>query len=57
MACSPNGSSIPWIGGWVEFHLRPEAQFANGDDVTAADVVFSLDAIKDKGAPRVSDSV
>ncbi len=37
---------------WVEFHLRPEAQFANGDDVTAADVVFSLDAIKDKGAPR-----
>ncbi len=37
---------------WAEFFLRPEARFADGSPVTAADVVFSLNAIKDKGAPR-----
>ncbi len=37
---------------WAEFFIRPEARFSDGSPVTAADVVFSLNAIKEKGAPR-----
>jgi microcin C transport system substrate-binding protein len=35
----------------VTFHLRPEAHFADGTELTADDVVFSLDALKEKGHP------
>jgi microcin C transport system substrate-binding protein len=38
---------------WVIFEMRPEAAFADGSPVTAADVVFSFDALKGEGAaPR-----
>ena len=33
------------------FKLRPEAKFFDGSRVTAADVAFSLDILKDKGHP------
>ena len=33
------------------FTLRPEAKFADGSKVTAADVAFSLDTLKTKGHP------
>lgn len=33
------------------FTLRPEARFADGSSVTAADVAFSLDVLKTKGHP------
>ena len=33
------------------FFLRPEARFADGTKVTAADVAFSLDILKTKGHP------
>jgi microcin C transport system substrate-binding protein len=33
------------------FRLRPEAKFADGSRVTAADVAFSLTILKDKGHP------
>jgi microcin C transport system substrate-binding protein len=33
------------------FHLRPEAKFFDGSRVTAADVAFSLNVLKDKGHP------
>lgn len=33
------------------FLLRPEAQFADGARVTAADVAFSLNVLKEKGHP------
>lgn len=40
-------------GDWVIFEMRPEAVFADGTPVTAADVVFSLEALKSDGAaPR-----
>ena len=36
------------------FLLRPEARFADGSKVTAADVAFSLDILKTKGHPIFS---
>jgi len=36
---------------WVIFHMRPEAQFSDGTKVTAHDVVFSFETLRDKGAP------
>lgn len=36
---------------WVIFNLRPEARFADGSPVTADDVVFSFETLRDKGAP------
>jgi len=35
----------------VTFHLRPEARFADGSSVTADDVVFSFETLKEKGHP------
>ncbi len=34
---------------WVEFRLRPEARFSDGDPVTVDDVVFSAEILRDKG--------
>ncbi len=36
---------------WVIFHLRPEAKFSDGTQVTAADVVFSYEVLRQKGQP------
>ena len=36
---------------WVIFRLRPEARFADGSPLTADDVVFSFDTLKEKGHP------
>jgi len=36
------------------FRLRPEARFADGSKVTAADVKFSLDVLKEKAHPTYS---
>ncbi|MFZ7093207.1 extracellular solute-binding protein [Primorskyibacter sp. 2E233] len=36
---------------WVIFHMRPEAMFSDGTPVTAQDVVFSFNILKDKGRP------
>jgi microcin C transport system substrate-binding protein len=35
----------------ITFRLRPEAKFSDGSAVTAADVVFSFDILKEKGHP------
>lgn len=35
----------------VTFKLRPEAKFADGSPITADDVVFSFDILKEKGHP------
>jgi peptide/nickel transport system substrate-binding protein len=37
------------------FKLRPEAKFSDGTPVTAADVVFSLETMRDKGRPSFKD--
>ena len=36
---------------WVIFHLREDVTFSDGSPMTAEDVVFSLDILKEKGAP------
>ncbi|MGE3874890.1 MAG: extracellular solute-binding protein [Parvibaculaceae bacterium] len=36
----------------MTFVLRPEARFSDGTPVTAADVVFSLETLRDHGLPR-----
>jgi microcin C transport system substrate-binding protein len=36
------------------FHMRPEARFADGTPVTAADAVFSVTTLKEKGHPGLS---
>jgi len=35
----------------VTFHLRPEARFADGSPLTADDVAFSFETLKEKGHP------
>jgi peptide/nickel transport system substrate-binding protein len=40
----------------ITFHLRPEARFSDGTPVTAADVVFSLETLRDKGRPNYKNA-
>lgn len=44
---------LPADRQWVEFILRPEARFADGSPVRAEDVVFSINTLKTKAAPRI----
>ncbi|MEX2297930.1 MAG: extracellular solute-binding protein [Dongiaceae bacterium] len=43
--------TVPEDRSWVEFALRPEARWHDGEPITAADVVFSFDTLKAKGHP------
>lgn len=36
---------------WVAYELRPEARFSDGAPVTADDVIFSFETLRDKGHP------
>ncbi|WP_052383945.1 extracellular solute-binding protein [Litchfieldella xinjiangensis] len=36
---------------WIEFDLRPEARFHDGEPVTAEDVVFSFNLLREQGNP------
>ena len=38
------------------FKIRPEAKFSDGKPVTAADVVFSVEILRDKGRPNFKNS-
>lgn len=37
---------------WVEFKLRPEAHFSDGTPITADDVVFSVELLREVGRPH-----
>lgn len=41
---------------WVEFTLRPEAQFSDGSPVTIDDVIWSYQTLAEKGVPRYANS-
>jgi microcin C transport system substrate-binding protein len=45
--------SVEWPEdrSWVTFHLRPEARWHDGQPITADDVIFSLDILREKGHP------
>ena len=38
------------------FKIRPEAKFSDGTPVTAADVAFSMETLRDKGRPNFKNS-
>ena len=42
---------MPEDRSWVAFTLRPEARWNDGEPVTVADVIWSLETIKTKGHP------
>jgi microcin C transport system substrate-binding protein len=42
---------VPADRSWVAFELRPEAKFNDGHPVTAEDVVFTFNALREKGRP------
>ena len=41
----------PTDHSWVIFNLRPEARFHDGSPVTAEDVAFSFETLRDEGQP------
>ena len=43
---------IPEDRSWVAFTLKPQARFHDGSPVTADDVVFSFNILKEKGIPQ-----
>ncbi len=43
----------PTDHSWVIFYMRPEARFSDGTPVTAHDVVFSHEILKEKGIPSI----
>jgi microcin C transport system substrate-binding protein len=43
---------LPKSREWAIFNLRPEAKWHDGTSITADDIVFSFDTIKEKGHPQ-----
>jgi len=42
---------VPTDRSWVAFDLRPEAYFSDGTPVTAADVAWTFNTLRDQGRP------
>lgn len=42
---------VPEDRSWVAFNLRPEAKWADGKPITADDVVWTFNTLRDKGQP------
>ncbi|MBE6449516.1 MAG: ABC transporter substrate-binding protein [Alphaproteobacteria bacterium] len=43
---------VPEDRAWVAFHINPKARFQNNEPITAEDVVFSFELLKEKGMPQ-----
>ena len=43
---------IPDDRGWIEFHLNAAARFSDGAPITADDIIFSFEVLRDKGRPK-----
>ncbi len=46
------GADVPDDRSAITFHLNPKARFSDGHALTADDVIFSLNLLKDKGWPN-----
>jgi microcin C transport system substrate-binding protein len=44
-------AEMPEDRSWVAFEIRPDARFHDGTPITAEDVVFSFETLRDKGHP------
>lgn len=42
---------VPEDRSWITFHLRPEARFHDGTPITADDVVFTFETLREDGHP------
>ena len=42
---------MPEDRSWVAFNLRPEAKWADGEPITAEDVVWTFEPLRDEGQP------
>jgi microcin C transport system substrate-binding protein len=51
--------AVRWSGDGLtyRFLLRPEARFHDGSKLTASDVAFSFMTLKEKGHPRISQTI
>ena len=47
-----SGLEVPEDRSWVVFHVDPRARFSDGRPVTAEDVAFSWDLLKERGRPN-----
>ncbi|MFN3624392.1 MAG: extracellular solute-binding protein [Hyphomicrobium sp.] len=43
---------VPEDRSWVAFHLNPKARFSDGHPITADDVIFTLELLREKGRPN-----
>lgn len=43
--------TVPASRNWAEFTINPKARFSDGTPVTADDVVFSFNTLREKGSP------
>lgn len=46
-----SSAEIPEDKSWIIFNMRPEATFNDGSPITAADIAFSFQTIKEHGRP------
>ncbi|MFT7214307.1 MAG: microcin C transport system substrate-binding protein [Granulosicoccus sp.] len=44
-------AEIPEDKSWIIFNMRPEATFSDGSSITAADIAFSFQTIREHGRP------
>src|SRR5690625_2629251 len=48
---SAAAAEMPEDRAWIAFNIRPEARFQDGTPITAEDIVFSFETLRDKGHP------
>ena len=56
-ASPPKRCAAPPDGLTYQFIIRPQAKFHDGSRLTAHDVAFSLNILKEKGHPLISQSL
>ena len=44
---------VPNDRSWIKFHINPKARFHDGSPITAQDVKFSYETLKDHGRPNM----